>query len=162
MLGYKSFALIKPHDLFDSQVQSKIYWCMKARPKDSDKNLLYFGTQTQEAHKKGGNRVIGLVFSNIFSFINSFSMSNVEMYADTKEFLGLLEIHICIFWRQLFKAPNDEWISWTFRINHKKPSMNTIENAALLYLVHLHLSGITWDTDNISYTTLYDITDIQH
>jgi len=77
---------------------------MKARPKDSDKNLLYFGAQTQEAHKKGGNRVIGLVFSNIFSFINSFSMSNVEMYAHTKEFLGLLELHICIFLTPAFQG----------------------------------------------------------
>jgi len=164
MLGYKSFALIEPHDLVDSQVQSKIYWCMKARLKDSDKNLLYSGTQTQEAHKKGDNSVIAPVFSNIFSFINSF-LSQWAMLKCTliqKNFLGFWNFTFAYFWRQLFKAPNDEWISWTFWINHKKPSMNTIENAALLYLVHLHLSGITWDTDNISYTTLYDTNDIQH
>ena len=39
--------------------------------------------------------------------------------------------------------------------NHNKTYINTIpiENAGLLYLGHLHLSGITWDEDKISFTT---------
>ena len=39
---------------------------MKTKAKDSDKNLLDFGTETQEAHKKGGNRVIDLVLPPTF------------------------------------------------------------------------------------------------
>ena len=41
---------------------------MKTKAKDSDKNLLDFGTQIQQAHKKGDIGVIGLVFSNIFLY----------------------------------------------------------------------------------------------
>ena len=95
MLGYKSFDLIKPHDLFDSQVQSKIHWCMKARPKDSDKNLLYFGTQTQEAHRKGGNRVIGLVFSKHI-LLSTLSQVN----------------------GQCWNVHSYKWISWAFGNSH--------------------------------------------
>ena len=93
MLGYKSFALIKPHDLFDSQVQSKIHWCIKARPKDSDKNLLFFGTQTQKAHKKGDNSVITLVFSNIFSQVNE-QCWNVRSYKRISWAFGTSHLHI--------------------------------------------------------------------